>query len=198
MPTPSSPALFAPASLARLALFGAVVGSVLDGLHTFSGTTSYPDPVFLRAAWWIPITFAAGYALEGVLYTAGRHARNRPHLPASRRWLCAFLFVGLYACSGFLPVANPTKLLLLLVGAVALWGTFDRSRETVVVAVVAALVGPATEMMLVRLGLFAHLQPDVLGVPMWLPALYLASAAGIGPLLAWVGYGATGLAGPQT
>jgi hypothetical protein len=42
-----------------LAILGATVGSALDGIHTWTGTTWYPHPVFLRTAAWTPLIFAA-------------------------------------------------------------------------------------------------------------------------------------------
>jgi energy-converting hydrogenase Eha subunit C len=166
-----------------LALFGATIGSVLDGFHTWSGTTAYPEPVLLRAAWWTPLIFAGAYTLEGVLYTVARQRSGKPAVAPAVRWTCALLFAGLYAASGFLPVANPIKLAVLLGGFVALWAATDRTPQTLAVAAAAAVLGPVTEITLVHLGLFAHLQPDLAGIPMWLPGLYLCSAPGIGPML---------------
>ena len=184
--------LLAPAGLARAALFGAVVGTLLDGAHTWSGTTAYPDPVMWRAAWWAPLTFALAYALEASLYTWARQRSGRPPVTAAVRWTCAAVFAGLYVASGFLPVSNPAKLAVLLAGAGALWAATDRTPQTLAVAAAAAVIGPGTEITLVHLGLFAHLQPDVWGIPLWLPALYLASAPGVGPLLGWLGAGQAG------
>jgi hypothetical protein len=115
-------------------LLGAVWGTLLDGLHTHSGTSS-------------------------TLVLA-----------------CAAAFSLLYAASGYLPVSNPAKLIVLLLGGGALWIATGRNPLTLVLGIASAVLGPATEFVLVHLGVFRHLQPDVLGIPIWLPALYLASA----------------------
>lgn len=45
---------------------------------------------------------------------------------------------------------------------------------------VAAFFGPVSEVLLSRAGVFRHLHPDFLGIPVWLPALYLASGPSFG------------------
>ena len=101
----------------------------------------------------------------------------------------AVVFAGLYWLSGYLPGTNVVKLAVLLTGAVLLWLLNDRLVGTIGLGLVAAVLGPTTEIILVHLGAFAHLQPDFAGIPMWLPALYVASAPGVAPLVAWLGYG---------
>lgn len=168
--------------LVWLVAFGATVGTLLDAMHTFSGTTEYTAAFVLRTAWWVPLLFASAYGLGGFLY-AVTHAR----LTASRdapSWRDATLgvaaFAALYAASAYLPAGNAVKLGVLMAGAVALWAWLDRTRWGIALAAVAAVAGPLTEIALTRLGMFRHRQPDAWGVPMWLPALYLASGPSFG------------------
>src|SRR5262249_33137322 len=132
-------------------------------------------------AWWTPPLFGAAFVLLGVGYALARRARDAA--PRGARAASGFtLFAALYFASGFMPVSNAVKLAVLLVGAAVLFAAFDRSRAALVAGLASAIGGPAFEVFLVHIGAFAHLQPDFLGIPMWLPALYLASGPGLGPL----------------
>jgi Mg2+/citrate symporter len=85
-----------------------------------------------------------------------------------------------YYASGYLPASNVVKLAVLLVAAVVFWGWLDGTRAGRILAIMTAITGPLTEIILVHAGAFEHLQPDLLGIPIWLPALYAASAPVIG------------------
>jgi hypothetical protein len=168
--------------LLLLSVFGATIGVLLDALHTFSGTTEYTHPLVLRTAWWAPLLFANAYGVGGVIYAVGY--RRLGGLPAVRTRvelaLGLFAFAALYATSAYLPTPNVVKLVVLLAGAAALWWRLDRTRVGAALACVAAVAGPVTEIVLTHFGLFRHLQADVAGIPIWLPALYLASGPSFG------------------
>src|SRR5882762_467680 len=99
-----------------LLLIGATIGPVLDGFHTFTGTTWYPNPQFLRAVWWVPPLFAfAGVAIGMPRLFIEQQLEGQP-TPISRNtalWKMALFIIG-YALSGFLPVAWWLKLVVLL------------------------------------------------------------------------------------
>jgi hypothetical protein len=170
--------------LLLLSLFGATIGVLLDALHTFSGTTEYTHPLVLRTAWWAPLLFANAYGVGGLIYALGYRRLGGPSAVRSRRELAFGLvaFAGLYAISAYLPAPNVVKLVVLFAGAAALWWRLDRTRVGAMLACVAAIAGPSTEIVLTHLGLFRHLQADVLGIPIWLPALYLASGPSFGQI----------------
>lgn len=170
--------------LVLLSLFGATIGVLLDGLHTFSGTTEYTHPLVFRTAWWAPLLFANAYGVGGMIYAVGHRRLGGPPEVRSRRELAFGLvaFAGLYAISAYLPAPNAVKLVVLFAGAAALWWRLDRTRAGAMLACVAAVAGPLTEIVLTHLGFFRHLQADVLGVPIWLPALYFASGPSFGQI----------------
>jgi hypothetical protein len=170
---------------ASLVLFGlgATVGTALDAIHTHSGTTAYPDPIVFMMAWWTPPIFGFAGLSTGLAYPLVRALRRRDvattRSPA--RAASGFaLFVGLYLASGYLPASNAVKLVVLLAGACALGWANARTRGAILVAVTAAIAGPVIEIVLVSLGAFRHLQPDVLGIPIWLPALYASGSIAFG------------------
>jgi hypothetical protein len=174
-------------NLRRVALacfvFGATVGTALDGIHTHSHTTAYPNPIFWMMAWWTPPVFGTAALGTGIAYPlVERLTRRRVAIARTQRdAMTAFAaFVILYFVSGYLRAGNPVKLAVLAIGAVYLWARFARTREAAALALVAALVGPFVEIVLVSFGAFRHLQPDVLGIPMWLPALYAAGSIALG------------------
>lgn len=167
-----------------LFFFGATGGVLLDALHTFSWTTEYTPPFMFRTAWWVPFLFMSAYGFGGLLYDRGwRAMRARDQIvPARDVAIGMTVFALLYAASGFLPVSNVGKTILLLIGAAGLWLYTDRTWQGVLLSLSAAFGGPLAEILLSRAGVFRHRQPDFLGIPIWLPALYLATGPSFGQL----------------
>jgi hypothetical protein len=161
---------------------GATLGSALDAIHSHFGAISYTSPVFARAAWWVPLLFAGAYG-SGI----GRPllAREEPALPA---WKVA-LGMGLFIAAYWLTVAPwpwPARCALLSAIFLAGWGICDRTWLGLVIAALAALFGPAVEITLLRAGVFVHHEAHVLGIPVWLPLLYLTASVGLGALARWL------------
>jgi hypothetical protein len=171
--------------LAVLFVVGGVVLSIFDGFHTFSNTTAYTNPVVWRMAWWTPLLFGAAVAGGGGIYAVGYRRLGGParHASTPRLALAFVLFAGLYAASGFWGAQSTTKLAALALGAFVAWLITDRSWQGVALALVSAAGGAAVESTLIALGTFRYLAPDVLGIPVWLPGLYLASGPVVGQIV---------------
>ncbi len=167
-------------ALALLLGFGAVIGTLLDAFHTFSGTTAYTHPVALSTAWWAPVLFAGAYGFGGVLYARGfaHLAGQRPTAGRKTLVLALVAFAAIYALSAWLPPSR--KLVVVATAAVGAFVAFDRTPAGFLLGLVAAFLGPLAEVLLIRAGLFRHLAPDVLGVPFWLPALYFSAGPTFG------------------
>jgi hypothetical protein len=164
-------------------VFSAVAGSLLDALHTHSGTTVYERVWFFSMSAWTPLIFGVAGLLVGLSYpVAERLTGKRPgkELTWAQAWVGFALFAGLYAVSAYLPASNGVKLVVLVVGAAALFLWLAGTRTALVLAAVAAIVGPLAEAGLVSTGFFRYTQPDALGVAMWLPALYAAGSVAFG------------------
>ncbi len=90
--------------------------------------------------------------------------------------------VVLWIGSGLIPASNGVIALVLAAGAALLLWAFDRTWQGVVLAVGTGLGGVVVEATLVRVGLFHHTRPDVLGLPVWLPFVYFGGSVAIGNL----------------
>jgi hypothetical protein len=176
-----------PRALLYLFLFGATVGSLLDGFHTHSGTTLYTPELIWKAAWWTPFLFGmaglsigVSYQLVGKWFGRGR-AIVSPEPTWSQLGIVLAFFSILYFASGYLPASNAIKLAVLVIGSLILFVVFARRSPLALgVAIITAFVGPMVEVILIALGAFKHLQPDIWGVPIWLPALYAAGSFTMG------------------
>lgn len=162
---------------------GATVGSALDALHTHSGATTYPNPVFLKMAWWTPPIFGFAGLSTGLAYAVTERLTGRSitrDVSTAEAAAGFAAFTGLYAITGYLPASNVVKLGVVAAGAAGLWLRLAPTREAALLAAAAAVVGPAVEVFLVSRGAFTHAGNDLLGIPMWLPALYAAGSVAFG------------------
>jgi hypothetical protein len=172
-----------PARVGFLFVFGAVVGSALDALHTHSGTTYYANEWWFEMSAWTPLLFGGAGVLVGLSYpVAERLTGLRPGRRLSWTEACTgfVLFTLLYAASGYLPASNLVKLVVLSAGAAILFAWLARTWLALVLAALTALIGPLVESALVHAGFFFYRDPDVLGVAVWLPALYASGSVAFG------------------
>jgi hypothetical protein len=166
-----------------LALLGATVGSALDGIHTWTGTTWYPHPFLLRTAVWTPLIFgAAGLMGLGRPAIEQRLGRKGP-APSVAIAIGSFgLFVVAYFASGLMPGSDLPKSAVLALIFGASWALFDRSGLGLALAAAAALGGVIVEATLVHFGAFFHRDAELFGVPAWLPWLYATASIALGIL----------------
>ena len=184
---------------AALFLIGAVLLPIFDGFHTHSGTTQYGDVWLLRMAWWVPLLFGSTVAFGGLAYAyAYRRLGGREGLASWRAIATGFTIFGmLYFASGFLPVSNAAKLLFILAGAAVVWRIVDGTRQGILLAILNAIVGCTVEMILTRASAFRHLHADAAGIPLWLPALYIAAGPAVGQLARKVLAAPAGVSGSE-
>jgi hypothetical protein len=70
--------------------------------------------------------------------------------------------------------------------SLALWWRLDGTWQGLAQAAATAAGGCAVEMVLSGAGLFRHTHPDVLGVALWLPWIYVAASVGVGNVGRWL------------
>jgi hypothetical protein len=168
-----------------LALVGAAVCTVCDHLHATHGVLSYPHPVFWAQAWWVPLLFAGASIAAVAGATPIRRAFGaRIEPPPTARQVAGdgLAFVTAYAYTSFAPPDRPDVTLALL-GAWWL-ARVVRGRPAWLIAfsLLTAAAGTLFEAGWSALGFFQYHHPDVLGVPRWLPGIYLHVALLAGPL----------------
>jgi hypothetical protein len=165
-----------------IAVLGAGIALAGDACHVASGTTHYDVegmPTIWRSALWFPA--AVGVAVLGASWGAERMAsrparrRTRADVPAG-----AAAVLALYGLTAVLR-HEPTTVSVVLTAALAVlvWAWWDPSRGALLVAVVAAVLGPLGEIVVSAAGL-AHYASDadgLGGVAPWLPCLYFAAGA---------------------
>lgn len=156
---------------------------LLDIAWGRSGTSQQPQPA----------SSAAFTTSSSSSSSKGLHL----HPQLRKGWLHVFMaataFILQYWLSGQLssprfpvpqlPMGLPACDSILAACAMLTYLVFDRTAMGLVVAVVAALLGPLVEITLSSgFHLFYYTRPDAMGVPSWLCWLYVAAAAAVGSL----------------
>ncbi len=166
-----------------LFVLGATLGTGLDAFHVYSGVERYPRPVFLGVAWWVPLLFGAAAAAIGY-----SHVRVDSLLGYRRRsvglmWsLGELMWVVLaYVVSGS-GLDSLAKVGLLTVIYLNFWMIAGRNWQSLVLSAVTAITGTLVEMVLVAAGAFFYVHPDMLGVPYWLPGIYVCASLAVGDI----------------
>ncbi|MEO6951710.1 MAG: hypothetical protein ABI321_07845 [Polyangia bacterium] len=163
-----------------LGLFGACLCVLGDHLHATHDVLVYTPVSWWGQAWWVWPEF-----IIGTLAAVGTAARFARGLPAPRRRFFADLvfFCGAYAYTSFAPWDRPNVTTFVLVGAfVVRVLAEDRPAWLVWHSLQLALVGPLCEAALSWVGTFHYVHPDIIGVPRWLPGIYLAAGLASGEM----------------
>lgn len=167
-----------------LFLAGGILGAVFDGFHTHSGTTYYPHIWIFMMAWWVPLLFGSAGVSVGLSHLhLDLHLKRKPYTGTWLQVTVGILAFGaIYFASGFLPASNLEKFVVLGLASVGLWYVFDRTWQGFLQAIPTALVGCTIEILLIHFGKFYYNNPDFLGIPAWLPFLYLSASVSVGNL----------------
>jgi hypothetical protein len=153
---------------------GGIALALCDQIHVQSGVLDYETGGFFGQAWWVPLQF--GFASLAIVAGAAPFARRRAEPGAAAFVTGTLWFVGAYAASGVFdahPEALAVAFLVTWAGRVAL---AQRPGNLVAYSLLLAAAGTGAEAILSAAGTFAYANPDVLGVPVWLPGLYLHGA----------------------
>ena len=71
--------------LATCFCLGALLGTLLDGIHLYGDVESYPDPLLGRWAWFVPLEFGLAGALAGAADPGARARRRAGRSPRGGR-----------------------------------------------------------------------------------------------------------------
>jgi len=154
---------------------GAVLGTALDAIHVYGDVETYTRETFGELAWFVPLEFGlAGVAASlAIPILERRFGPDRP--PAWtpwERWREVPVLGGLYLLSVGVNGDEAWWFLGALLVALAARLRFGAVRGDWAFALVAAVVGPAAEAAIHATGAFHYTEPDILGLPVWLPALW--------------------------
>jgi hypothetical protein len=166
-----------PTELLILFAIGAAGGLVGDAGHVQAGTTTYLDdsPKVWESAIWFPILVGLATASLGELRLRLASARPGLDLRVGAGAIAAVL--AIYAVTALVydePEVPATVLVLTLAVLVVCW--LADGWAAIACGLAAAIVGPLAEIAIVELDLaeYAPSADSLFGVPLWLPALYLA------------------------
>jgi len=169
-------------TLLWLFLLGAALGTALDAFHVFSHVERYATPSLLGVAWWVPLLFGSAAVIiacsHPLLDPLLHHRRFRP-LFSSLLGL-AWLPLAYLISASFFDTLTKTALILLIY--CNFWLLAGSDWQNLVFSLVTAITGTLIEMILVAAGAFSYLQPDMLGVPYWLPGIYACASLALGDL----------------
>jgi hypothetical protein len=166
-----------------LFLLGATLGTALDAFHVYSYVEQYTRPSFFGVAWWVPLLF--GNAAVAIGYT---HPLVDPlihNIRPPRRISMNIAELG-WLVLAYLVTASPlgsiAKTGLLILIYFNFWLLVGRGWQNLLLSLVTAITGTLVEMTLVAAGAFFYFQPDILGVPYWLPWIYACASLAVGDL----------------
>jgi hypothetical protein len=155
---------------------GAALGTALDAIHAYGDVENYSHETLGRLGWFVPLEFGLAGVASALAVPLLERGFGEGRPPAWTSWerirelpLLAGLYMTSVAANG--PAgAVPFAVALLVLLAVRLG--LVATRGDWAFALAAAIAGPAVEAAIHGLGVFDYTEPDFLGLPLWLPALW--------------------------
>jgi Protein of unknown function (DUF2878) len=161
--------------LAAAFALGATLGTALDAIHAYGDVETYPNQVLGRLDWFVPVEFGlAGVVSALAIPVLERLVGGGPNRawPVWERVREVPLLAGLYFTSVEANGANAALFAVALLVLLAVRLAFVSVPGDWAFALVAAIAGPAVEAAIHAIGAFDYTEPDFLGIPLWLPALW--------------------------
>lgn len=154
---------------------GAALGTGLDAIHVYGDVESYANEALGELGWFVPLEFGLAGIGSALAVPVLERAFGEGSPPAWTAWerirevpLLAGLYVTSVGANGSGAVAFTVGLVALVAARLAL----AARKGDWAFALAAAIVGPACEAAIHALGAFDYTEPDVLGLPLWLPLLW--------------------------
>jgi hypothetical protein len=146
-------------------------------MHYLADVLWYPDRTLWGQAWWVPMLFGgAALALAfGHRFWMNLLNQNPPKASFKEIFVKAVLFMSAYAATAIFSMSP----IFLTVALILLWIPIAMqpfSKAKLSYSLLVAIIGSLVEATLSALGQFYYNRPDILGIPIWLPALYLWAA----------------------
>jgi hypothetical protein len=151
---------------------------ILAAFHVYRYVEQYTNPAFFGIAWWVPFLFGSAVVAIGYSHPfidpLTRNVRRAYRVTTSIAELTWLLLAYLIAAS---PINSLAKTMLLILIYINFWLLAGRGWQNLVLSFVTAITGTLMEMTLVATGAFSYVQPDILGVPYWLPFVFGLTAS---------------------
>ena len=172
-------------ALGRLAVcfaVGAVIGTALDGIHVYGDVLEYPHRAFGRWAAFVPLEFGLVATATALLApTLERLSGGPPDWSPLQRLAELALIAALYWLTTIVDGAASVALAVALLALAAIRAASGHGDWPYVA--LAAVLGPAGEALISAAGAFSYLDPDIAGIPLWLPGLWANGGFAIRRLL---------------
>lgn len=173
-----------PRGIVLLALIGAAVATLCDGIHVYTGTLAYPKHNWFGQPWWVFPNFFVVFVGMALIYrvlSAVFPGTDSTTLSTSPGDLRAFietltLFALVYILSGFGNRDPQALCLIFYISFLLRWlVTYDRG-FMLVLALLMAVGGMVGEGLLTKMDMVHYRAPEIFGVPWWLGGLYMHGA----------------------
>lgn len=164
-----------PARLVACFVIGAVLGPSLDAIHVYGDVLEYHDPGIGETAWFVIPQFGLVGVLGGLAVPRLERLAGPPEPP---RWRVdqligeLMLFAALYLVTTLVASDDAGRLTAGLFALAGLRLALAPAPGDWAYVISAAVLGPLGEIVISAAGLFDYLDPDVAGIPYWLPALW--------------------------
>jgi Protein of unknown function (DUF2878) len=156
-------------------VLGAVLGTGLDAIHVYGDVEDYANQALGQLAWFVPLEFGLAGIVSAVAVAALERAAAMGRPPPWTSWERARelpVLTGLYVTSVGANGSGAVPFAIALAVLLAARLSLARTPGDWAFALAAAVAGPATEATIHALGAFDYTEPDVLGLPVWLPLLW--------------------------
>ena len=166
------------------ALLGAIVATICDANHVFTGALSYPKPFLFGQAWFVFPGFIVAFTFMGLNYLFAPAIFPKTAtstVSTSSGSLSLFVenllfFMMVYLLSGF---GNQEPVLLSVIfyaSFLARWlFTYERA-FIMLFAIVLGIGGMFVEGAMTQFDLVHYREPEIFGVPYWLGGVYMHGA----------------------
>ncbi len=170
------------------AVAGSILCTVLDHLHATYDVLYYRAPFVWAQAWWVPLLFFSGTlaTLNGSRIL--KRVFGGEDLNATPRQIAGatVAFTAAYAFTSF-GHTQPNVVLAMLVAWWVARVVSNAPMWLIAFSLVTAVLGACFEAVLSSTGAFYYHHPDFMGVPRWLPGIYLHAALFAAPVYEHLG-----------
>ena len=164
-----------PRRLAACFVIGAVLGTALDAIHVADDVLVYHGATVWEIGWWVPLQFGLVGALVGVAIPVIERVAGPdepPRWPLDRVVGELMLFAALYLSTALVGADDAGWLTAGLFALAGLRLALVPTEGDWAYVLLAAVLGPLGEAAISATGVFEYVDPDFLGIPYWLPALW--------------------------